>query len=126
VTATRPTAAALDLVVERDSGRCAWCGAEVSGERGRDWSLHHRRPAGMGGDRRPETHLPGNLVLLCGSGTTRCHGEVESRRGEAMHRGFLVSRHAVQSPAHHAIEHAVHGWTCLLDDGSVSTDPPVS
>lgn len=124
MTATRPTTATLELVWERDGGRCACCGDPIRGERGLDWSLHHRRPAGMGGDRRPETHAAGNLVLLCGSGTTRCHHEVESRRADALARGFLVPRNAVQPPAEHAIEHAVHGWVYLADDGSVSTDPP--
>lgn len=83
----RPTKKTFDAVAERDFGRCAWCGQPVQGERGRDFSLHHRRPAGMGGDRRPETHAAANLVLLHGSGCTRCHGVVESARALAFDRG---------------------------------------
>lgn len=120
MTAVRPDAVALETVWERDSGRCALCGGAIVGERGVDWSLHHRRPAGMGGDRRPETHAPGNLVLLHGSGTTGCHGETESWRDDARQRGFLVPRLSVKPPAAVAIDHAVHGWCWLHDDGSVS------
>jgi hypothetical protein len=80
----------------------------------------------MGGDRRPETHAAGNLVLLHGSGTTGCHEQVESRRAEAQERGFLIPKGATARPELWAIEHAVHGWTYLRDDGTTSTDPPVS
>lgn len=37
-------------------------------------SLHHLVPRSLGGD-----DLPWNLVSLCGSGTTGCHGLVEAR-----------------------------------------------
>ena len=124
MTAVRPSVDTLTVVWIRDDGRCAYCGDPVSGARGLDYSLHHRRAAGMGGDRRPETHAAGNLVLLHGSGTTGCHGAVESRRADALARGLLVPRNAVLPPAAHALEHAVHGWCYLADDGSVSTDPP--
>lgn len=119
----RPSSEALEIVQERDKGCCAFCHKPISGERGRDWSLHHRRPAGMGGDKKPETHGPANLVLLCGSGTTYCHGRVESNRADAMARGYLLSRHAVNPPSSFAIEHAVHGYVYLLDDGSVRQVP---
>lgn len=117
----RPTAKTLALVAARDSGRCAWCGGEVSGRRGEDFSLHHRRPAGMGGDRRPETHGAGNLVLLHGSGTTGCHGAVESQRAYALAKGFLISKLSAEHPSTWPIQHAVHGWCYLLDDGTWST-----
>lgn len=35
---------------------------------------------------------PSNLLLLCGSGTTGCHGWVESYRNDAREFGFLVRR----------------------------------
>ncbi len=115
--AVRATAATFELVVERDLGCCALCGEAVHGERGVGFSLHHRRPAGMGGDRRPETHGAGNLVLLSGSGTTGCHGWVESRRTEARNLGLLIPRLAARPPSQWRIKHAVHGWVYLLDDG---------
>lgn len=121
-----PTPAVVDLVVHRDEKRCAWCGDAVWGERGTDWSLHHRRARGMGGDRRPDSNSPSNLVLVHGSGTTGCHGVIESRRAEALERGFLISKLSTEPASSHAVEHAAHGWTYLLSDGSTSTDPEAS
>lgn len=37
-------------------------------------TLHHLVPRSLGGD-----DVPNNLVPLCGSGTTGCHGDVEHR-----------------------------------------------
>lgn len=44
----------------------------------------------MGGSRDPRTNDPRNLVLLCGSGVTGCHGEIESNRARAREEGWLV------------------------------------
>jgi hypothetical protein len=118
VTAVRPTRRVLDVVLERDAGLCAWCGGDIGGTRGWDWSLHHRRPAGAGGDRRPETHGAGNLILLHGSGCTRCHGVVESSRAMALDRGFLIPKGAAEPPSEFPIQHFVHGYCRLFDDGS--------
>jgi hypothetical protein len=52
---------------------------ELCGKR-RSESCHHAVPRGKGGDDVWE-----NMVALCGSGTTGCHGEVETSR-EARHR----------------------------------------
>lgn len=124
MTAVRPSDATFALVWERDDGRCAFCGGHVHGTRGFDFSLHHRRPAGAGGDRRPETHAASNLVLLDGHGTSFCHGEIESRRTDAQARGFLIPKLSITPPQTWSIEHAVHGWCYLLDDGSIAYDPP--
>lgn len=78
-------------VSDRDGWACVRCGRPVAGgERGVDWSIHHRRPRGMGGSKDPVTDCPANLVVLCGSGTTLCHGEVEADRAAARERGLLV------------------------------------
>jgi hypothetical protein len=122
--ARRPTAATLDMVGERDDWRCADCGHKIHGERGFGWSLHHRRPAGAGGDPRPETHAAANLVLLHGSGTTGCHGDLESFRAGAQVRGFLIPKEAPEPPEFWVIEHAVHGWVYLRDDGSIAYERP--
>jgi hypothetical protein len=79
-----------DLVILRDESICQWCGERVTGydiTEG-NYSLQHKRARGMGGSSRPETDLPGNLVLVHGSGTTLCHGHIESHREEASRRGF--------------------------------------
>lgn len=114
----RPSKQTVQLVIERDFGCCAKCGEEIWGERGFDWSVQHRRPAGAGGDPRPETHAAGNLVLLHGHALSRCHGWAESQRVEAKNEGFLIPKLARRPPSQWRIKHAVHGWCYLLDDGS--------
>ena len=52
--------------------------------------VHHRRPRGSGGTRRPETNWAANLVHLC----LACHERIESRRAWATTNGFLVSQFA--------------------------------
>jgi hypothetical protein len=79
--------------MKRDGFQCVRCGNVVSGEPGVGFSLQHRIPRGMGGSRDPRLNLPSNLVLLDGSGTTGCHGEVESHRADAEAAGYLVPRH---------------------------------
>lgn len=54
-------------------------------------SVHHRRPRMMGGSKKPELHQPANLIALCGSGVTGCHGWVESNRDKAREQGFLIT-----------------------------------
>lgn len=81
------------LVVARDNWSCVNCGRSIAGlERGREWSIHHRIPRGMGGSRDLRLSLPANLIVLCGSGVTDCHGVVERYRTWARDRGLLLWR----------------------------------
>lgn len=109
----------MQAIWDRDTGRCAWCGTPITGERGVNWSVHHREPRGMGGTTSGYVGRASNGVLLHGSGTTSCHGEVESNRDESERRGFLVSRIGIERPSNVPIEHAVHGRCLLNDDGTV-------
>lgn len=52
----------------------------------------------MGGTSDPNIHDPANLVVLCGSGTTGCHGWVESHRERAIEQGWLVPRRDPRQP----------------------------
>lgn len=54
------------VIAERCGGRCERCGAP-------EYTVHHRRKRSQGG-----TWCPSNLLALCGSGTTGCHGWVEN------------------------------------------------
>ena len=96
-------------VLVRAGWRCERCHVAL----GNDYSLHHRRPRGMGGTKRPD--LPSNLLALCGSGTTGCHGWVESRRAEAIEDGLLVRQH--HDPATVPVLLGC-GWVLLRPDGS--------
>lgn len=56
-----------------------------------EFSRHHRDPRGMGGS-KANPHALVNLVVLCGSATSRggCHEAVESQRKQARIDGWLV------------------------------------
>lgn len=83
--------AVVAQIIDRDGASCVMCGSNVNLDaRGADWSIHHRRPRGMGGSRSAEVSCPANGLVLCGSGTTGCHGRVEASRSWAMTHGFLV------------------------------------
>ena len=80
-----------DAVDKRDQKygqpQCQRCGHLITG-----WfSRHHRNPRGMGGS-KADPHALVNLVLLCGSATSRggCHAAVESQREQARIDGWLV------------------------------------
>ena len=89
---TGPTKDVVELVLERDGYTCVRCGHPITGERGVGWSLQHRIPRGMGGSKDERLNLPANLIVLDGSGTTGCHGDVESNRAAARAFGYLVWR----------------------------------
>lgn len=117
VTSTGPDQRIRELVMERDGYRCVRCANPITGEPGVGYSLQHRIPRGMGGSRDPRLNMPPNLILLCGSGTTGCHGEVESHRADARAAGYLLWRS--QNPTEVPVTVAVWpGATIryLLDD----------
>lgn len=86
-----PTAVAFE-VYERDLGLCRVGGLHVGvfGGRGFAWSAHHRLAQGMGGTSLPWWLDPRWLLLVCGTGTTGCHGWLESNRTEAEALGYLL------------------------------------
>lgn len=69
-------------VLIRDEGLCRRCWRGLTG---RPYSIHHRKLLSRGGD----DSMP-NLVSLCGSGTTGCHGWVHSQPGRAEAAGWMV------------------------------------
>lgn len=121
---TGPTKAVVALVWERDQGSCARCGTGLLFEdRGFGWSVHHRSPRGMGGSKAPHVNRPANLVTLCGSGVTGCHGWVESHREQATTDGWLVSRHGRVLPMYVALFDAVGNRFWLDDYGGRDEQP---
>lgn len=76
------------IVWERDEAACVRCGVNLMSREG---SFHHRR-LGKRSDNRPS-----NLILLCGSGTTYCHGWVHHNRAAAFDAGWIVSRHGPET-----------------------------
>lgn len=76
-----------DLVRTRDGHDCARCSRSILNYPS---SIHHRLPRRMGGTRDPRINDPRNLIRICGTGTTGCHGEVESHRTKALDEGWLL------------------------------------
>lgn len=105
---------------DRDQGCCARCLRQLDpSRRGVDWSVHHRCPRSSGGTRRLWVNEAANGLLLCGSGTTGCHGWVESNRAEARVQGFLVSANGRLNASEVAVtRHALLGSVWLEDDGT--------
>lgn len=114
-----PSKATRQTVWSRARGRCERCGNAP------DWhsSVHHRQPRGMGGSRQSHLNKPSNLLFLCGSGTTGCHGWVESNRLQAVNDGFIVPRYGV--PATTPVRYLGRDWVILDDEGGMSAwEPP--
>lgn len=106
-----------DAVWERDVSRCFRCQRSLVRGRG-GYSIHHRLPGGMGGDRTPAYWRLSRVVLLCGSGTTGCHGWAERHRPLAEAQGLIV-RHGASTEAA-PVKRWSTEWVRLGDDGSVT------
>ena len=91
----------------RDLGRCFWCGRPL----GDALNVHHRLLRSHGTDNRA-----GNLIALCGSGTTGCHGGVHREVGKARRRGHIVP--SWQEPAN-VLALSWRGWVRLDNDGGL-------
>lgn len=110
----KPVAAAVD---RRDEYACVRCGRSLEVTSG---SRHHRRRRAVGG------HRVSNLVLLCGSGTTSCHGFVHANPAEAQASGWIVRANGRPTPDPAAFP--VKKWTgpefglqwCRLDDDGLA------
>lgn len=109
------------LVMERDLGVCVRCGYTIYP--GEPYSLQHRKPRRMGGSRDPLVHSAANLILVCGSATTGCHGYMEKNRNEAARNGWIL--HDGEDPDRAPVSTCQHGWV-LLDTcgGFTPTGPP--
>ncbi|PJM79984.1 HNH endonuclease [Bifidobacterium scaligerum] len=100
------------LVLARDGYRCVACGRSVDGVWS-GYSIHHRH---LRSHPFPGLHSPSNLITLCGSGTTGCHGEAHQNRVLAQRMGWIIpmwNEHPESSP----VRDARRGWMLLDDEG---------
>lgn len=109
------TANVRRLVLNRDGYSCLRCSAAIDPSRG-DYSLQHRRARGMGGSVRLDTNLPQNLVTLCGSATTGCHGWVETHREAAQDAGWTIRQG--EDPLLIAVRDYLRAWWFLNENGT--------
>jgi hypothetical protein len=115
---TGPDLPRQQVVIARAGGNCERCGEPAFG----GFSIHHRSPRRMGGTSNVTVNLPSNLLLLCGTGITGCHGEVESQRAQSLRAGWLVPSGA--NPAEYAVLVSPGRFVYLTDDGTYATEPP--
>lgn len=121
---TGPTAAQRRVVAERAGYCCEVCGTRLAGVGGwtQPHSFHHRQPRGMGGTSRLDVHAAYCLLLLCGTGTTGCHGLIESSRAAAYPVGWLVRQG--QNPAEVPVWVRGAGLVLLTVDGQYAEVDP--
>lgn len=104
----QPDETTCRLVDDRDNRCCVRCGVSLYAVTG---SRHHRKLRSQCS--RQEKHTASNLILLCGSGTTGCHGWVHAHPELAYESGLMV--HAWDDPALVPVETKRYG-TVLLDN----------
>lgn len=122
---TGPSTKTVRLIRDRDNWACVHCGCDaIYAAKFRGLTTQHRKARGMGGTTDPAINSPSNLITLCGSGTTGCHGWVEDNPTQAHQLGLAVWSHEdpLQVPVH-----TRQGWRLLDNDGlAVPTGPPAS
>lgn len=109
---TGPALAVVQQVRARDGHACVIC---LSPD---PLTTQHRVSRGMGGSLPDWVNLPANLITLCGSGTTGCHGWVEAHPTFAQEAGWSVRR-TVLFPADVPVLYP-EGWMLLNDYGTRS------
>lgn len=114
-----PTTRIRQIVLERDNHTCQWCGHYVFGE---PYSLQHRRARGAGGTSRPGANEPANLIVMCGTATTGCHGHIEVAKDSATARGFRLSLHIPDEDIPDFPVYTYRGKAWLDNDGGVRWD----
>ena len=107
------------LFFDREHQACFYCrrplsfslrGSILSG----GWSLHHRK-----GRRGGDTSYP-NALILCGTGTTGCHGWVTEHPEEAFELGLAIRRLATTpeyEPENVRVRDNFGRWFLLTQNG---------
>ncbi|SDD42756.1 hypothetical protein [Auraticoccus monumenti] len=111
---TGPTLGMRQAAYDRDNRRCRRCGTARGPH-----SLHHRQNRGMGGSRQVNTLS--RLVVLCGTGTTGCHGWITEHPAEAYATGWLIRKLSPDDPEQIPLVTVYGERFFLLHSGGVTT-----
>lgn len=115
-----PTTKTRILVARRDGYACMRCGRDLLNGY-TDHSVHHRR---LRSHPWPGLHEPQNLILLCGTGTTGCHGWVHAHPERSRELGYMVSM-SEDRPETVPVYSMRHKWILLdAEGGWTPTDDP--
>jgi 5-methylcytosine-specific restriction protein A len=102
------------VALARSRSLCEHCGQPLDDA----WELHHRRPGGMGGTRRPGQQEPSNVLALIS-----WHHNMDPRSVHALgprhEGGWLLSTH-VTDPASVPVLHHGRRLVLLNDEGGVT------
>lgn len=105
---------AMPKLLARSGGHCERCDRQLTP--GVSVNRHHRARRQAGGD------CLENLLLLCGTGTTGCHGWVTEHPTEAYANGWSVRALSNQDPADVPVR--IRGrWWKLNPNGTKSLVP---
>ena len=99
-------------VLARALYKCERCSRDFLGY---PVSVHHRRPRMMGGSKNEMLHEMANLIVLCGTGTSGCHGWVESNRAKARELGYLIQK--IESAEDIPFQDETGLWWKIHNDG---------
>lgn len=105
----QPSSETCEMVDARDRLRCVRCGKNLYYS---PMSRHHRLMRSHA-DKNVK-HQVYNLIDLCGSGTTGCHGYVHAHPKESYENGWLV--HSWDDPLNVPVK-TFHGWMLLTEAG---------
>lgn len=105
----------------REREACFVCRTALRWEdRGIGWSAHHRKPRGAGGTSDARVGSITNCLIVCGSGTTGCHGRIERNREVSLRVGLLIPRNATTgeyAPAAVRVRRLDGSWWLLTESG---------
>ena len=98
----------------RDEDTCVKCGLILAGS----GNVHHRRNRGQGGSRK--ANVISNLITLCGTPLSGCHGDVTLHPWEfdAEENGWVLSTNGKTDPATEPVNVSWLGWAYPLADGT--------
>jgi len=107
-------------VDERDGEACVRCGVSLHTVTG---SRHHRQRRAVGG------HTVENIITLCGSGTTGCHGWAHANPANARAAGYIIPANGKATPEVIPVlvrwlgaqPFQSHVWVILGHDGDTAT-----